>query len=92
MKRVIFLIFKSLIKISINAFLAGIIVYGSLQILASWVDMHTFIGVFIQGVGAGTMGLLTYLILSIVFKLDEIYIVKKILKKFILFFKNGKNT
>ena len=72
--------------------MAGIIVYGSLQIIASWVDMHTFIGIFMQGLGAGLMGLLTYLILSIVFKLDEIYIVKRVLKKFILFFKNGKNT
>jgi len=85
------LIFNSLIKISFNSLIAGITTYGSLHLLAPLVNMHSFLGVFIQGCGAGLIGLLTYLILSILFKLDEVQIIKKLLKKFILFFKNGQH-
>jgi len=54
--------------------------------------MQTFIGIFTQGFIAGLIGLLSYIILSIVFKLEEIEILKRILKKTLLLFKNGKNT
>lgn len=83
-------IFRSLMKISANALVAGFVVYTSLHYLANLVDMHTFVGIFVQGVGAGLLGLLTYLILSILFKLEEVEIVKRIIKKSLLLFRNGK--
>lgn len=85
-------IISSLLKICLLSFVAGSITYGSLQIIAPLVNMQTFWGVFLQGFGAAALGLLSYLILSIVFKLDEIEIISKFLKKFIVLFKNGKNT
>ena len=71
--------------------IAGAAAYGVLQFLANIVDMNTFIGIFIQGFGAGLVGLLSYLVLGIVFKLDEVDIIKRMLRKFILLFKNGRN-
>ncbi len=85
-------ILNSLLKISLLSFVAGSVTYGSLQIIAPLVDMQKFWGIFTQGVGSAVLGLLSYLILSIVFRLDEIDIVRKFLKKFILLFRNGKNT
>ncbi len=85
------LIFSSLFKISFNSIIAGLLAYGSLQILAPLVDMHTFFGIFIQGFIAGIIGLLTYIILSIVFKLKEVEGIKKILIKSLALIKNGRN-
>lgn len=85
-------ILNSVLKISVNSFLAGFVAYASLYFLANLVNMRTFLGIFIQGVGAGLMGLLTYLILAIVFRLEEVVIVKKGVSRFWLFLKNGKNT
>ena len=83
-------ILSSILKISVNSILAGAVAYAALQFLDNLVDMHTFIGIFIQGFGAGLAGLLSYLVLGIVFRLDELDIVKKMLKKFILLFRNGR--
>ncbi|OGY94242.1 MAG: murein biosynthesis integral membrane protein MurJ [Candidatus Komeilibacteria bacterium RIFOXYC1_FULL_37_11] len=85
------LIVNSILKISFNSILAGAVAYGVLQILAEVVDMQTFLGIFIQGGLAGLVGLLSYLLLGIVFRLDELNIVKVMLKKFVLLFKNGRN-
>ncbi len=65
--------------------------YATLYIMAPLVDMHTFLGIFTQGFVAGMIGLLTYIILSIVFKLDEVQIIKKMLLKVIFLIKNGKH-
>jgi hypothetical protein len=51
------------------------------------VDMHSFIGIFSQGLVAGFVGLLSYLILGIVFKLEEVVLFKKLFKKGLLIFK-----
>ncbi len=85
-------IFNSLFKIIVNSFLAGSVSYGALHLLSHWVDMHTFIGIFTQGTVAGLLGLIAYIFLGIVFRLDELEIVKKWLKKSKLLFSNGKNT
>lgn len=85
------IIISSILKISLNSILAGAVAYAMLQFLSNIVDMHTFVGIFSQGFGAGLAGLLTYIVLGIVFKLDELNIVKKILLKFSLLFKNGRN-
>lgn len=85
-------ILSSVLKISINSFIAGFVAYTTLHLLAKMVNMHTFFGILLQGVGAGLMGLISYLILGIVFRLDEVSIVKSGVLKFWLFLKNGKNT
>ena len=85
------IILSSLFKISFNSIIAGLFSYATLHIIAPLVDMHTFLGIFIQGFVAGFIGLLIYIILSILFKLDEVQIIKKMLLKIILLIKNGKN-
>ncbi len=85
-------ILTSVLKISINSLLAGFVTYASLYLLANLVNMRTFVGIFVQGLAAGLLGLLSYIILSIVFRLDEVSIVKKGLIRFWLFLRNGKNT
>jgi putative peptidoglycan lipid II flippase len=84
-------IINSILKITFNSMLAGAVAYIFLQFLASIVDMYTFAGIFLQGFGAGLAGLLSYLLLGIVFKLDELEIVKRRLNKWLLLFKNGRN-
>lgn len=83
-------IFNSLVKISANAVVAGLVAYLSLQYLSMLVDMRTGLGIFLQGFGAGILGLITYVLLGIMLGLDELNNVKKISRKFILLFKNGK--
>ena len=82
-------IFISIIKITINAILSGAIVYLSLQILNNWVNMQTFLGIFIQGVGSAIMGGICYFVLGIILKLEEMNLIKKILNKTLALFKNG---
>jgi len=85
------LIIKSILKISFNSVLAGAVAYAVLQFLAPLVDMQTFLGIFTQGFVAGLVGLLSYLVLGIVFRLEELDIVKRMLIKFVLLFRNGRN-
>lgn len=74
-------IFSSILKISIISLIAGLATYLGLQFLSIFVNMQTFFGIFIQGVVSGILGLLIYLILAIVFKLEEVSLVRKLLKK-----------
>jgi putative peptidoglycan lipid II flippase len=83
-------IFVSIIKIAINSILAGAVVYLSLQILANWVNMQTFLGIFIQGLGAAIFGGICYFILGIILKLEEVELLKKVLNKALAVFKNGQ--
>lgn len=85
------LIFSSLLKISANAIVAAIVAYIALQVLAPLVNMKTGLGIFLQGFGAGILGLITYLLLGIMLGLDELRNVRKLSRKFILLFRNGKN-
>ncbi len=59
--------------------LAGMVCYGILHLLAPLVDMHSFAGIFIQGVSAGLAGLLTYLFVAHKLKIQEVCFVKKYL-------------
>ncbi|MFA6307683.1 MAG: murein biosynthesis integral membrane protein MurJ [Patescibacteria group bacterium] len=85
------IIISSILKISFNSMLAGAIAYGALHVLDNLVNMQTFLGIFLQGFVAGILGLLSYLLLGIVFRLDELDIIKRMLIKFALLFKNGRN-
>ncbi|MDD5750022.1 MAG: lipid II flippase MurJ, partial [Patescibacteria group bacterium] len=84
-------IINSLLKILATSLLCGLAAYLALQVLSQLVNMRTFAGIFIQGAGAALAGLLIYLLASILFKLEEVAIVKRTLLKFWIFLKNGKN-
>ncbi|MDP2812721.1 MAG: murein biosynthesis integral membrane protein MurJ [bacterium] len=83
-------IFNSLLKILANSCLCGLVAYAMLNLLSLVVNMRTFLGIFIQGFGAGLVALLSYVLLSILFRLEEVDIVKRILIKFWIFLRNGK--
>ena len=85
-------IFNSLLKILFNSFFAASVTYAGLHIMSAWVNMYTFWGIFLQGFVAGVLGLITYLVLGIVLKLDELLIVERLLKKSLSLFKNAKHT
>ncbi len=84
-------IFNSLLKITFNSLVAGFVANRVLYFVAPLVNMHTFAGIFLQGLLAGLLGLLIYLILSILFKLEEVAIVKQKLLQSWRLLKNGKN-
>jgi len=64
-------IVSTTLKIMLAAIPAGLIMYGALQVLAPVVNMDTFMGVFIQGVGAGLAGVITYAFLAHALNLPE---------------------
>jgi putative peptidoglycan lipid II flippase len=85
------IIISSLLKISFNAIISGLLAYATLNLLDDYVDMHTFIGIFSQGLVAGLVALLTYLFLSILLKLEEARSVKNIIWRLLAVFKNSQN-
>ncbi|MCX6785555.1 MAG: murein biosynthesis integral membrane protein MurJ [Candidatus Komeilibacteria bacterium] len=70
----------STFKISVNSLLAGGVVYIMLRFMAGLVNMQTFIGIFLQGLAAGTVGLIFYLAICLLTNCQEIDIVKNWLK------------
>lgn len=74
-------IFTSMLKIIFISLIMGVIVQAAKYFLALGVNMQTFVGVFIQGVGAGAVGLVVYLVLALLFRCDEITIISEWLKR-----------
>lgn len=56
---------------------AGAVAYAGLHLLAPYVNLHTFIGVAAQGAGAGTLGVLAYVALTLVWRLPEVAFVRR---------------
>ena len=76
--------FYSLERIIVSTTFMFILTYLTLSFVAGLVDLKTFSGVFIQGVSAGLVGILTYLLFSFILKSSEIWIIKSaIIKQFI---------
>lgn len=69
-------IFYSLERIIVSAIFMLVLAYLTLIFVGSLVDLKTFSGVFIQGVSAGLVGILTYLSFSFILKSSEIWIIK----------------
>ena len=69
----------------------GLVSWGMLRFLAIGVDMQRFVGVLIQGVGAGAVGIIVYLALAVIMKCEEIHILTSWVKKTKaqLFFRGG---
>lgn len=68
-------IIRSALKIILASIFMAAIVWLSKYIIALGVNMQTFIGIFIQGVLAGIIGILAYLIMAVIFRMDEIKII-----------------
>ncbi|MBU1131402.1 murein biosynthesis integral membrane protein MurJ [Patescibacteria group bacterium] len=71
----------STFKISLNSLIAGAGVYFMLRVMADLVNMRTFAGVFIQGLAAGIVGIVIYLIISFFTNCEEIVMVKRFFQK-----------
>ncbi len=84
-------IFDSLLKITFSSLIAGLFANRVLHFVEPFLNTYTFWGIFWQGMLAGLAGLLIYLILSILLKLEEVLIVKNILSQTWRLLKNGKN-
>lgn len=68
----------SLFKISFLSILAGAAVQIAKHIIAPYVDMQTFLGVFTQFAVSGGVGVVIYLFLSLICKCEEIGVLKKL--------------
>jgi len=76
-------IYNLFIKILPIAIVMSILMYGSLQVTANLFDNHTVIGLFWQIVIACIVGIISYIGVSVLFKLQELkYIVFSIRKQF----------
>lgn len=64
-------IFRSVIKIITASFLAGLTAYGMLHLVAPIINMQTGLGVFIQGMSAGLVGLAVYILVGLFLKCPE---------------------
>jgi putative peptidoglycan lipid II flippase len=70
-------ILTSVLKFSIAAILAGLAVQVTKIVIWTFVDMTTFWGVFTQGLGAGIVGIIVYLVIAYLLKVEEINILLK---------------
>ncbi len=81
---------RSTVKIVFISALMGLVVWGMKYFLALGVDMRTFVGILIQGAGAGVVGILCYIVLAMVFHCDEISILTEKFNKMRTQLFNGK--
>jgi len=72
----VFEIFNSFLKITIASLFLGLATYFGLYLLSDFVNMKTFSGVLLQGFLAGSLGILVYLLLSLVFRISELRIIR----------------
>lgn len=66
-------IIPSLFKINIASFAMALAAYPTLRIVAAWVDMQTFIGVFAQGALAFLVGSGVYMFVAYLLNIEEFY-------------------
>ena len=74
-------IYQSVFKVAFSSIVAGFFTYASLYAIEPLLDTHTFIGIFIQGLFAGTIGLVIYCWLSWKLQIAEFVIFKSSIKK-----------
>lgn len=81
----------STLKISFLSLLCGLLAYLVMHIVAPMVNMRTFFGIFTQTLAALFIGGGAYIILSVLFKFEEVEIIGKFLSKYLkVFQKNNK--
>lgn len=69
-------IIEAAIRIALASSLMGSVIWLMLRVLAIGVKMQTFIGIFLQGLIAGVVGLISYLIIAMIFRFDEVNIIR----------------
>lgn len=60
-------------KILLSAAVAGLATYGMLHLVAPLVNMQTFVGIFIQGLSAGLVGIAVYATVGFLIKSQEMF-------------------
>ncbi|MDP2910685.1 MAG: murein biosynthesis integral membrane protein MurJ [bacterium] len=65
-------IFESFIKVLASGVLLGLACYSVRQVIADFVDMQTFAGIFIQGFLVSLAGIFVYILSALLFKLKEL--------------------
>ncbi|MDP4000840.1 MAG: murein biosynthesis integral membrane protein MurJ [bacterium] len=86
-----YLLINSL-KIVIGSALASVSAYLSLYMIAPLVNMQTYIGVFIQAVGAGIIGVTIYLVVTWFSGLSETHGLVKLLRSTVIKFSRNINA
>lgn len=71
----------SLLKMSLAAFICAVVVQGVKTIVGGAVEMDKFYGVMTQGFAAGSIGILTYILICYLFKLKEVDLLFQSMKK-----------
>lgn len=74
-------ILKSFSKIILATLLMGLVTYSLLYILDLFLDTHTFIGIFLQGVLAAVAGITVYCLIMILLRSPEILGIKRVFLK-----------
>ena len=74
--------YNFLFKVLANSIIMGIIVYIVRYGMSLGVNMDKFIGIFLQLTVSGTVGIIVYLILSILLNVQEADLLKKYFKRF----------
>ncbi|GBE17285.1 putative peptidoglycan biosynthesis protein MurJ [bacterium BMS3Abin15] len=74
-------IIKSVLKISIASLVAGIAVQYLKHFVNNYVDLETFIGVFIQLIASGGAGLMIFILASYLLKLEEFHYFRRSITK-----------
>ena len=60
-------------KILLSSAVAGLATYGMLYLVAPLVNMQTFVGIFIQGLSAGLVGIAVYAVVGLLIKSQEMF-------------------
>ena len=68
-------------KILFAALISGVLAYGTLYLLALIVDTHTVVGILVQAVGATTVALTAYFIVTVKFGIPDAVSIKSALTK-----------
>ena len=71
-------IISVILKISVSALAAGLVAQLAKYLINPYINLDTFLGVFIQMVFAGIIGITAYLALSHLFNLEEFHYLKKL--------------
>ena len=74
-------IYRSVLKISFSSVIAGLFAYESLYLIEPFLDTHTFVGIFAQGLFAGIIGVAAYCLIVWKFKVDEFIVFKNSIRK-----------
>ncbi|MBI5037087.1 MAG: murein biosynthesis integral membrane protein MurJ [Candidatus Kerfeldbacteria bacterium] len=85
-------IINSVLKILVISAMMAAVVIAAKYILALGVNMQTFVGIMVQGIGATVVGVVSYLIFALVFRCDEITIITHWFRRARQQLSNGRPT